>query len=195
MWFLVWIVRKMGALADKGAGGLVYCAFVGSTAFALTMSMTVPFGGILAVAVLLAPRRWRAIAAWSSLGSSLGALMLYLGFHHLGWSQFIQAYPDIAQSRAWRDATRWVSQYGTYAVFVFAALPVPQTPALIFAGIERLPVAEIWLAVLLGKLIKYSVYAGIVAFFPARFSRRYALLLRDVRRRNAQAPDGSAPGG
>lgn len=185
MWFLQWITRKLAALAEGGANGVVYCAFVGSTAFAMTVSMTIPFGSILAVAVLLVPRRWMAIAAWSSLGSSLGALTLYLGFHHLGWAQFIQAYPEIAASRAWRDATRWVSNYGTYAVFVIAALPVPQTPALIFAGIERLPVAGIWLAVLLGKLIKYGIYAGIVAAFPTRFTKRYALLILHARRRSA----------
>ncbi len=185
MWFIQWIVRKLGALAEGGAGGVAYCAFVGSTAFALTLTMSIPFGSILAVAVLLAPRRWRAIAASSSLGSSLGALMLYLGFHHLGWAQFLQAYPEIAQSRAWHDATHWVSTYGTYAVFAIAALPLPQTPALIFAGIERLPVAEIWLAVLLGKLIKYSLYAGIVSLFPTRFARRYALLILRARGRSA----------
>jgi len=185
MWFIATIVRKLGTLAAGGASGAAYCAFVGCVAFGMTLSMTIPFGSILVIAVLLAPRRWRAIAAWASVGSSLGALTLYLGFHHLGWAQFIQAYPEIAESKAWRDATRWVSNYGIYAVFAFAALPVPQTPALIFAGIEKLPVAEIWLAVLLGKLIKYSLYAGIVAHFPARFAKRYALLLLRARQHGA----------
>jgi membrane protein YqaA with SNARE-associated domain len=147
--------------------------------------MTIPFGSILGVAVLIAPRRWKAIAVLSSLGSSLGAVVIYLGFHHLGWAQFIEAYPDVAASKAWRDGTRWVSANGVYAIFAIAALPLPQTPALMFAGITRLPVAEVWLAVLLGKLFKYGVYAALVASFPRYFMKRYAVLLTHARQRPA----------
>lgn len=146
--------------------------------------MSVPFGGVLAVAVLLAAPRWRAIVLCSSLGSSLGALVIYLIFHHLGWSQFIAAYPEIAQSNAWRDAARWLAQYGSFGLFVISALPLPQTPALIFAGIYRMPVPEVWLAMFLGKLIKYGIYGRIVYEFPERFTQRYAAFLATAQRAN-----------
>ena len=43
---------------------------------------------------------------WASLGAALGAALLYLAFHHLGWARLFAAYPDVVRSSAWGDATR-----------------------------------------------------------------------------------------
>jgi membrane protein YqaA with SNARE-associated domain len=175
------IVGKLRKLVNSRAGGPPYLAFVALVAFLFTVSLSVPFGSVLAVAVLLAPKRWRALTVWSSVGSSLGAVAVYLAVHHLGWQQFLSAYPDVAASKGWQAAARWVSRYGAYALFVFAALPVPQSPALIFASMVRLPVPEVWLAILAGKLLKYGVYAALVARYPARYARQYSHLLSRAR--------------
>jgi membrane protein YqaA with SNARE-associated domain len=63
----------------------------------------------------------------------------------------------------------WTVEYGVIALFAIAALPLPQTPALIFFAITEPPVAQIFLAVLLGKMIKYFLLAMLAALFPARF--------------------------
>ena len=181
------VARKLGSVVNRGTTGPAYPVLVGAIALGLTVSMSVPFGGVLAVAVLLAATRWRAIVLWSSLGSSIGALVIYLMFHHLGWSQFIAAYPEISKSNAWRDATHWIEQYGSFALFAISALPLPQTPALIFAGIYRMPVPEVWLAVFLGKLIKYGIYGRIVYEFPERYARRYAAFLAPVQSAESSA--------
>jgi membrane protein YqaA with SNARE-associated domain len=174
------IVRALTTLVKKQTSGPGYVAFVSLIAFALTATMTIPFGSVLAIAVLLAPRHWKAIALWSSVGSSLGAVVIYLAVHHLGWDQFVSTYPDVAASKGWQDATNWVTRYGAYALFCLAALPLPQSPALMFAGIVRLPIWEVWLAVLLGKGIKYGLYSYAVARFPSRFLKRYAPLLNQA---------------
>ena len=57
-------------------------------------------------------------------------------------------------------------------MLVIAALSLPLTPALLFAGISRLPVAEVLLALWLGKLVKYTTYAWLVSAFPEQFVRR-----------------------
>ncbi len=144
---------------------------VGAVAFVLTLAMSVPFASVLVLVVFLQPQRWRAIAICSALGASLGGLALYLVFHHLGWNQLLAWYPDLAASNSWRDATTWVSTYGGWALFLIAASPLPQTPAIAFAAIARLPVAEVFAALLVGKLLKYSVYGWLVARFPERFAR------------------------
>ena len=164
------VVRVLTRWVDRPA----YPAIVGSAALAATLSMTVPFASLLIVAVLLAPRRWKAIVLWSSLGSAIGAGVLYLVFHHLGWARLFEAYPELTRSRAWADVTRWLSAYGVAALFVIAGLPVPDTPALMFAGIYRLPVVEVLLALFLGKLIKYGVYAGLTAKFPGLLAGHWA---------------------
>jgi membrane protein YqaA with SNARE-associated domain len=146
-----------------------YPLMVGVLALVLTVSMTIPFASILIGAVLLRRDRWKEIVLVSSLGSATGGPVLYLIFHHLGWSQIAVAYPDLTQSKAWVDATRWVSAYGTWALLGIAAMPLPQTPALIFTAMSRLPISEIFLALFLGKLLKYGVYGFLAANLPSWF--------------------------
>lgn len=156
------LLRSLLGRADSPLFPLV----VGAIAAVATVSMSVPFASLLMAAVLMARRRWRAIALFSSLGAALGGGLLYLVFHHLGWAQLFSAYPDVVRSAAWRDASRWLGAYGVPALFVIAATPLPLTPALMFAGISRLPIAEVVLALWLGKLIKYLVYAWLASRFP-----------------------------
>ena len=124
--------------------------------------------GPLVLAVLMAPRRWISTAVWSSLGAALGAGLLYLGFHHLGWARLLEAYPDVVRSSAWSDASRWLTNYGVTVLLIIAATPLPLTPALMFAGISRLPVVEVLAALWVGKLVKYTAYAWLTSAFPAK---------------------------
>jgi membrane protein YqaA with SNARE-associated domain len=139
---------------------------VGLTAFALTISMLFPFVPILLGAVAASRGRAGLIVALSGLGSAIGGVILYVTFHHLGWNQIAEAYPDLSQSKALLDAIKWMTRYGTIALFFIAASPLAQTPALIIAAISDLPVAEVFVALFFGKLIKYGVYAWVAIRFP-----------------------------
>lgn len=145
---------------------------VGGIAFAATLSMTIPFASVLVASVLLAPGRWHSIASWSSVGAAAGAIVLYLVFHHLGWTRVFDAYPDLIRSPAWADATRWLTQYGVGSLFVISALPVPLTPALALAAISRLPVVEVVAALWAGKWLKYMAYAWLASRSPERLLHR-----------------------
>lgn len=162
------LISTLTRRADQPAFPLV----VAGVAMAATLSMTVPFASLLVAAVLMAPRRWRSIALCSSLGAALGAALLYLAFHHLGWARLFDAYPDVVRSKAWADATRWLTDYGVVSLLLTAALPLPLTPALMFAAISRLPVGQVLLALWLGKLAKYQVYAWLASAFPSKALRR-----------------------
>jgi uncharacterized membrane protein YdjX (TVP38/TMEM64 family) len=140
--------------------------FTGGVALAAALSMAVPFASLLILAVLMAPKRWKAIAMWSSLGAALGCSLLYLAFHHLGWARLLEIYPDVMRSAAWMDSIRWLNAYGVLALLVIAVLPLPLTPALMFAAVSPLPVAEVLLALWLGKLVKYTAYAWFSSAFP-----------------------------
>jgi membrane protein YqaA with SNARE-associated domain len=115
----------------RAASARTYPFVIGVVGLILTVSM-VPFASILISAILLRRDRWQEIVFLSSLGSATGGVVLYLIFHHLAWEQITAAYPDLMQSKAWSDATRWVSAYGSWALLGIAATPFPQTPALIF---------------------------------------------------------------
>lgn len=163
--------RLLQAL-QRRADTRTYPVLVGGVALAATLSMSVPFASLLISAVLLARRRWFAVATWSSAGAAAGAALLYLVFHHLGWNRVFDAYPDLVRSVAWHDATQWLTRYGVISLLVIAALPLPLTPALAFAAISRLPATEVIAVLWLGKWIKYAVYAWLTARFPERLLRR-----------------------
>ncbi|MCK6431953.1 MAG: hypothetical protein L6Q68_02820 [Aquabacterium sp.] len=162
------LLRTLLRRADSPA----FPAVVGAVALGAALSMSVSFATLLVAAVLMARRRWSGIAVGASLGAALGAAVLYLVFHHLGWARLFAAYPDVVRSSAWNDATRWLSAYGVVALLVIAATPLPLTPALMFAGISRLPIVEVVLALWIGKLAKYLVYAWLASRFPERALRR-----------------------
>jgi membrane protein YqaA with SNARE-associated domain len=159
----------------RGATALrVYPLLVGGIALLLTVSMSIPFASLLIAAVLLRRERWKEITVFASVGSAAGGLLLYLIFHHLGWSYLIEAYPDLVQSKAWVDATHWVTSYGTWALLAVAASPLPQTPALIFTAVSSLPPLEVFLALFIGKLVKYGAYAWFAATFRSWFEHLVA---------------------
>jgi membrane protein YqaA with SNARE-associated domain len=151
---------------------------IATSSFLATITFALPVEVLVTLTALMAPRRWISIGVFAALGSTLASVGLYLAFHHLGWNLLIEWYPDIARSKARTDATRWLSRYGSSALFVLMAfpLPVPKVPALAFAGICRMPVFEVLLAIGLGKLLKYNVYALIVSRFPERFRALYGAL-------------------
>lgn len=135
-----------------------------------TLSMMMPFTSILIVAVLIQPLRWRGAFCLGSIGSALGGSILAFVFHHLAWSQIYERFPEFVSSSAWQDILRWTAQYGLSALAVIAALPLPQTPALIFCSISQQPLWGVFLALLAGKLLKYGLVAATVSRFPDRFS-------------------------
>lgn len=144
-------------------------SLAGAFAFALTVSLTVPVTSLLIPAVLLSPPRWRSIALQAACGSALGATLLVILFHELGWQQLQALYPGLLDSPGWRRIIEWTGDYGVIALFVVAAMPVPQTPALVFCAIASLPGLNVFLAMLFGKIIKYGVLGALAARFPAKF--------------------------
>lgn len=167
--------RFQSRLADaltKRTGSPSFAAAVFIVALLATISMSVPFASLLVTAVMLAPGRWLSAAVWASLGAALGGLVLYLVFHHLGWKQLVTAYPEVVRSSAWRDATHWLTHYGVISLLGIAALPLPLTPALMFAAISRLPILEVIAALWLGKLFKYVFYAWLVSCFQEQLREK-----------------------
>lgn len=152
----------------RAVSARAYPFVIGVVGLILAVSM-VPFASILIGAILLDRGRWREIVVLSSLGSATGGVILYLAVHHLGWNQIAALYPDLMQSKAWADATRWISAYGSWALLGIAATPLPQTPALVFTAVLRLPVLEVFAALFLGKLLKYSAYGFLAVKFPDWF--------------------------
>jgi membrane protein YqaA with SNARE-associated domain len=188
------IAHKTVAYLGRWAHVPWFPLLVGSCAFVVTITLTLPVEFLVIISVLISPVHWISIGLFSAIGGSVASLGLYLAFHHLGWNLLIEWYPDIARSKLWADSTRWLSEYGVLALFVLMAapLPIPKTPALAFVAIYRMSIYEVVLAIGIGKLLKYTLYAYVVSRFPRYFVRRYTVA---VPSKASTAGDASASGG
>ena len=173
------ITRKTIALLGRKAAGRSFPFLVGVCAFVVTITFSLPVELLVVIAILISPARWISIGFFAAVGSSIASVGIYLAFHHLGWNVLIEWYPDIGTSKFWTQSTAWLSQYGPFALFALMAvpLPVPKTPALAFVAIYRMPVYEIVLAIALGKLLKYTLYAYVVSRFPMLVARWYGVTI------------------
>lgn len=161
------LLQRLLRRAAEGHGFLLTCA---GLALAGTVSAAYPVTAVVVPAALLVPRRWRQVALFSTLGSALGATLLVAAFHHMGWAQIYDRFPELASHAAWNRIMAWVSHYGTAALFLIAVSPLPQTPALIFFGIAQPDFLSVFVAMLAGKMVKYGLFAWVAARFPERFS-------------------------
>lgn len=153
----------------KQAERSTFVPLVGLAAFLSTLSMSIPVEWLVVVAALACRSRWVLTASMAALGSAIASLGLYLAFHHFGWNILLARYPELAGSRAWLQATDWLSRYGLLALFglMVVPLPIPKLPMLAVAGIHRLPIPDVFVAIVAGKTIKYLAYAYAAVRFPA----------------------------
>lgn len=136
--------------------------------FASTFTMSSPATIVIMTAVLLARARWRTIVLQSAFASAVAGMLLFLLFRHLGWEQLQAQFPDMQASAHWQRAVEWTATWGVPALCVMAALPLPQSPAIILLAIGDHSWAAVLLAIFAGKIIKYGVVAWVTATFPAR---------------------------
>ncbi|EXI67347.1 MAG: hypothetical protein AW08_02182 [Candidatus Accumulibacter adjunctus] len=158
-------------LLMRSVGHRYYTAVVAAIAFGATVTFAFPFVAVLIPAVLLSPRRWRALGVCCGLASGFGAAVLVEIFSFLGTELVLSRYPDLVASAAWQTASEWIQQWGLLALIVIAGGPVPQTPALLFCALAEVPTSGILVAVAIGKTTKYLFLAWATALYPARFVR------------------------
>lgn len=173
------------ALRHSAAGHRLLLACL-ALSFAGTLTAAFPVTAVVVPATLLAPHRWRAITLACAIGAAFGATTLMTIFHHLGWTQLYERFPDLVSDPAWARVLDWTSRYGVVALFVIAVSPLPQTPALIFLGAAQHDYAGALIAMFAGKLIKYGAFAWTSSHFPEHVGRALA---RFVGRRKGDPPN------
>jgi membrane protein YqaA with SNARE-associated domain len=173
------LLQRLIRKSAEGHGFLFVCI---TLSLCGTVSAAYPVTAVIVPAALLVPPLWRQITVTSALGSALGATLLVMVFHHLGWTQLYERFPELATHATWIRVMAWVASYGTVALFLIAVSPLPQTPALIFFGIARHDYLSIFIAMLVGKLLKYGLFAWMATRFPERFSNGIGGLLGFLRK-------------
>ena len=153
------LVRPLGPLAARP-----WFPVLGAiTAFAATISMTVPTVPILGALVSLNPRRWLAIACWAVLGSAAAGALLAHVLGHFSGILLAEKLPELAASSHWRHMEGLASHHGWWVLVLVAALPVSQTPFLLVAALFGMPALTVFLSLLVGKALKYGAVAALTA--------------------------------
>ena len=119
-----------------------------------------PFGPVIVAATVFAPQRWLGVIVGATLGAACGATGLSFFVRLLGIGLVDTYFPEVRQSTMWSHSEYWIGQHGGLAIAAIAALPVPQMPALILAALSEMSLVTLALAMLAGKLVKYSLYVG-----------------------------------
>jgi len=158
----VWMVR-----ANQGNYLLGLSAAI---SFGGTISAAYPVTAVIVTAVLMAPHRWLALSAACSLGSALAGSIIVGVSHILGYNEINHLFPHLISPQTWAEASRWIDDYGIWAIFGIGASPLPQMPLLVFFGIVDDRIFEAFMALFAGKLIKYTVVAWVAQHFPEKLS-------------------------
>ena len=132
-------------------------------AFAATASMTVPVVPVLVSLVAIRRDRWRALAFWAVLGSTLAGTLFTCLVGHFG-SAFLEArLPLLAQSKHWHYLVQWTASYGVVTLAAVAASPLAQTPVLVLAAVLGMKWPAVAVALVIGKTVKYGLVAALAA--------------------------------
>lgn len=165
------LVLKLQAFSDRPW----YPSLVGFLAGLDNLVVVIPTDGILISSVLLQRRRWMRMAFAVTLGSSLGALALgaIVEFHGL---PLIQTYwPELIATKTWIWTESMFDQYGLIIVFLIAASPLMQHPAIILSALAGENLALLFAVIFIGRFLKYVFLAWVSANSPKFLSRIWGL--------------------
>lgn len=160
-----WVRRILA----HSAGHRYYPLVLALIAFASTATFSFPFVVVLIPAVLIAPRRWLILGLLTGLASGAGGALLVELFNFFGRDVVLARYPEIVAHEKWQLVSDWLEHYGLFAIAVVAASPMPQTPALFIYSLANPSLPGVFVAVALGKTVKYVALAWLTARYPARF--------------------------
>lgn len=149
-----WAVRLMERLGAPGAGFLIALENVFPP---LPSEVVLPLAGFTASRGDF--RLWEALF-WTTLGSVVGALILYAIGAALGLQRTIaiaERIPLIEPSDIDKTVA-WFQKHGPKAVFFGRMLPIFRSLISIPAGIERMPLPQFVVLTLAGSLIWNSVF-------------------------------------
>jgi membrane protein YqaA with SNARE-associated domain len=171
-WLLSWndrphgraLVKRLAPFADHRAFPLLG----GILAFGATITMSLPLAPVVSALVVLKPSRWRAIASCAVLGSASGAAALTYAFEILSLPLLNARMPELMNSRHWLHLVDWASRSGWWVLAGVAASPISQTPALVLAAMLEMPLWHVFLAVAVGKSVKYSLIARVTQVVVTR---------------------------
>lgn len=162
--------QKLQGWMERANRGHHLLGLASLLSFGGTLTAAYPVTAVIVTAVMLSPQRWLRLSLGSATGSALAGAVIVGLSHWLGYNEIHTLFPHLISEQTWNQASHWIGDYGIWAIFGVGASPLPQMPLLIFFGIVDDRIVEAFLALLGGKILKYTLVAWVTQHFPEKFA-------------------------
>jgi membrane protein YqaA with SNARE-associated domain len=173
------VISRIIALLERFCDRPWYLPAIGFIAAADLFVCVVPTEGLLISSVILQPRRWIRTFVWMSVGSAIGATALGYVSHHYGETVVRFISEGALASASWMKTQAFLDKYGAVAVGLIAFSPIPLQPAIILAGLAKMPIYHLLISVLLARGLKFGIYAWVATHAP-HLLRKFKLARRET---------------
>lgn len=138
--------------------------------------VVIPTDGLFISSILAKPRRWIVVSVLVAVGSAVGGFVLasltegflqgVMGAGETGFLGWLN--PLLKQLVESPDSSvhKWTEAYGVWAIVAGGILPLPLQPFVVGPIVAGMSVNTVFIALLLGRLIKYLALGAIAAYAP-----------------------------
>lgn len=134
----------------------------------------------------LKPKSWIKTFLWITTGSALGALAMAMVLRNLGIPFLESLGVEILDPSQWPRITSFIESHGALALGLLAFGPFPLQPGAIAIAATDMPLSVIFIAVWIGRSVKYALFSWAAAFAPKFIHRIFPT-------QTASPPNGAAP--
>jgi len=139
----------------------------------------IPTDGVLISTVLLRPKRWVLAFIVIATSSALGAVALALAVQNLGEPFVNYLLGDALQTPTWIKVSDFLQEQGVLTLAFISVGPAPQQPAVVLGALAHMPLSKIFIAVWIGRALKYGIFAWAATHAP-RFLMRWKFIRKEV---------------
>jgi membrane protein YqaA with SNARE-associated domain len=147
-----------------------YPLLLGALAAADQILVVIPTDGLTVAAILATPRRWMQYAIAATTGNLLGCGILAEGiYRNSDWLH--ERLGPWMESSWWSTVENFIQSNGSWSIALGALSPIPLQFWVIVPALARMPAAELFLALLIGRLVRFVALCWIASHAPKLLSR------------------------
>jgi membrane protein YqaA with SNARE-associated domain len=131
---------------------------LGAAAFSDYFIFIVPLDALVVASFMAARKNWLRLNFLTTLGSTLGAGLFALFIQNFGTGLIDQLAPTLLHSDTAHAFSLWLARYGFLSLVGISILPIHQHPTVAIAALAKVSLTQIFLALFLGRFLKYCLY-------------------------------------
>lgn len=153
---------------------------MGALVFADLFVAFIPSDALVVKTALLRPRRWIYSALFMTTASALGAILLGSLCHAYGETFITWLLGDVFQSTEWDWTTKFIDQYGFWAMAFISISILPQQPGVAICGLAGMPLPLLFLAVWVGRAPKYLLFSYLATKAPDFYEKHLKKFVEEL---------------